>query len=64
MGIFVLFRAIVVRLLFACHGLVSVYHLCYVTKNATYWYITTALAGLSVEAAVTLYKKKGQEWRR
>ncbi|ELU06154.1 hypothetical protein CAPTEDRAFT_23383, partial [Capitella teleta] len=56
-------RAILVRVLFAIHGLVAVWRLHSVTGDGTYWYITLALVGLCAETMVTLYKKMGNEWK-
>ncbi|XP_071147486.1 transmembrane protein 26-like isoform X1 [Mytilus edulis] len=56
-------RAVFVRLLFACHGLVSIWRLYYVTKDSRYWYLATSLGLLLVETTVTMVKKLGKEWK-
>lgn len=56
-------RAVFVRLLFACHGVVSIWRLYYVTKDKRYWYLATSLGLLLVETTVTLVKKLGKEWK-
>jgi hypothetical protein len=63
MGCFTVARAVFVRMLFTAHGLISIWYLHTVTKDATNWYLTTALIGLLLETALTLYKKRGQEWK-
>lgn len=56
-------RAIIVRLLFTCHGLVAMWRLYYVTKEPRFWYFATALGLLLVETTVTLIKRGGKEWK-
>ncbi|KAK7093206.1 transmembrane protein 26-like [Littorina saxatilis] len=56
-------RAILVRLLFAVHGLVAVWLLANVTKEPRYWYIASALGLLLLELTITLGKKGGKEWK-
>jgi len=63
MGCFTVARAVLVRMLFTAHGLFSIWRLYDVTKEAYYWYLTTALIGLLLETVLTLYKKRGQEWK-
>jgi len=63
MGWFIVARAIIVRLVFAAHGLIAIWLLSAVTRNPTHWYMVTALTGLLLETLVTLYVKRGQEWK-
>ncbi len=63
MACMVILRAIFVRLLFACHGLIGIWRLYAVTMDPRYWLITTALVGLLGETILTMYKKKGNEWK-
>jgi hypothetical protein len=63
MGWFIVMRAIIVRVVFALHGLIAIWLLTAVTHNTTYWYMATALTGLLFETLVTLYMKRGQEWK-
>ena len=63
MGWFIVTRAILVRGLFALHGLIAIMLLSSVTGDPTNWYMSTALTGLLLETFVTLYKKRGQEWK-
>ena len=63
MGWFIVARAIVVRLVFALHGVLAIWHLTVVKGNTTHWGMTAALTGLLLETAVTLYVKRGEEWK-
>ena len=63
MSCFTIARAVFVRMLFTAHGLFSIWRLYDVTDDANQWYLTTALIGLLFETALTLYKKRGQEWK-
>ncbi|XP_069114044.1 transmembrane protein 26-like [Argopecten irradians] len=56
-------RAISVRLLFTCHGLVSIWRLYYVTHDTRFWYLGLAMAFLLMETSVTLVKNRGKEWK-
>jgi len=63
MGWFIVTRAILVRTLFALHGVTSIWLLAFVTGDATSWYMATSLMGLMFETAFTLFRKRGQEWK-
>ncbi|XP_029651406.1 transmembrane protein 26-like isoform X1 [Octopus sinensis] len=63
MGCLTIVRAIVVRMLFACHGLISLWRLYDVTKDLRFWYLAVTLVGLSFETAITVFKKDGKEWK-
>ena len=63
MGWFIITRAIMVRTMFALHGLIAIWLLAVVTKDATSWYMIAALTGLILETALTMYRKRGQEWK-
>ena len=56
-------RAILVRLLFAVHGLISIWLLVSVTQNTRYWYMASSMGLLLVEMTITLGKKGGKEWK-
>jgi len=60
---FTISRAVFVRMMFTAHGLFSIYRLYVVTQDPNYWYLTTALMGLLMETSITIYKKRGQEWK-
>lgn len=62
-SIFIVSRAIFVRVLFAIHGLIAIWRLQMVSGDGRYWYIGLALAGLLGETVFTLYKKRGNEWK-
>lgn len=63
MGSFTVARAIIVRLLFACHGLVSIWLLYQVTQEPRFWYLAASFGFLLVETTVTLVRKQGKEWK-
>ncbi|XP_050412256.1 transmembrane protein 26 [Patella vulgata] len=56
-------RAITVRLLFVCHGMLTIWRVCLVTKDDKYWYLGCVLGLLVVELAITLGLKGGKEWK-
>ncbi|XP_076472640.1 transmembrane protein 26-like [Babylonia areolata] len=56
-------RAVLVRLLFAVHGLISIWLLATVTREARYWYMASGMGLLLLEMTVTLGKKGGKEWK-
>ena len=56
-------RAISVRLLFTCHGLVAIWRLNYVTHDNRFWYLATAFGCLLLETSVTIIKNGGREWK-
>jgi hypothetical protein len=56
-------RAVLVRLLFAVHGLICVWLLVSVTHDMRYWYMACVMWLLLLEMAVTLGKKGGKEWK-
>jgi len=60
---FTISRAVFVRVMFTGHGLFSIYRLYVVTQDPNKWYLTTALMGLLMETSITIYKKRGQEWK-
>ncbi|XP_060585684.1 transmembrane protein 26-like [Ruditapes philippinarum] len=56
-------RALSVRLLFASHGVVSIWRLADVTNDNKFWYLSGTLALLLLEALITLVKRQGKEWK-
>jgi len=63
MGFFVIFRAISVRVLFGCHGLIAIWRLHTTTEKPQFWMICGALLLLIMEGVITIYKKRGNEWK-
>ena len=63
MGLVNILRAIVVRVCFACHGLLAIGMLSHTTMDRKYWLLSAALGGLLIESLVTLRKKRGREWK-
>ncbi|OWF53802.1 transmembrane protein 26-like [Mizuhopecten yessoensis] len=56
-------RALLVRVLFAVHGVIAIWRLFMVIRKPWCWYLTGALGGLLIETIITLTKKKGKEWK-
>ncbi|CAL1541606.1 unnamed protein product, partial [Lymnaea stagnalis] len=63
MGYMSVFRAIMVRLMFTSHGVISIWRLTIATHEPCYWYVALVLCLLLVEMTVTLGKKAGKEWK-
>ncbi|GFS06402.1 transmembrane protein [Elysia marginata] len=63
MGYIAVVRAIAVRLLFAAHGVISIWRLALITDDLRFWYLGLVLCLLLVEMTITLGKKAGQEWK-
>lgn len=62
-SVFIVTRALFVRIVFAVHGLVTVWRLTVATDNDYYWFITSAIGGLALETSITIYKKRGHDWK-
>ncbi|XP_076451190.1 transmembrane protein 26-like [Babylonia areolata] len=56
-------RAVLVRLLFAVHGLVAIWLLVTVTREDRFWYMASGMGLLVLEMTITLGKKGGKEWK-
>ncbi|KAK7496766.1 hypothetical protein BaRGS_00011975 [Batillaria attramentaria] len=63
MACFSVARAVLVRLLFAVHGVVSIWRLATVTDDVRYWYLASVLGLYLFEMSITLGKKRGKEWK-
>ena len=63
MGYLSVTRAVGVRLLFASHGIVSIWRLADVSKDGRFWYLSGTLGLLFIESMVTLVKRQGKEWQ-
>lgn len=63
MGWFIISRALVVRLMFALHGFLTIWLLTVVSHDSNHWYTVASLTGLLLETVFTIYVKKGQEWK-
>jgi len=55
-------KAIIVRLVFAVHSLVSIYRVVEAYQNPYYWLLLISLVGLLIETVITLVKRAGKEW--
>ncbi|XP_060073174.1 transmembrane protein 26-like [Ylistrum balloti] len=56
-------RALLVRVLFAAHGVIAIWRLFMVIRKSWCWYLTGALGGLLIETIITMTKKRGKEWK-
>ncbi|KAL4220872.1 hypothetical protein ACF0H5_019138 [Mactra antiquata] len=63
MGLLIYIRALLVRMLFACHGIIAIWRLYMVTGSVWSWYLGGALFGLFIETLITIAKKRGKEWK-
>ncbi|WAR14321.1 TMM26-like protein [Mya arenaria] len=63
MGYISISRALSVRLLFASHGVISIWRLADVTKERRYWYLSSTLVLLFLETMVIVVKRQGKEWK-
>ncbi|XP_055864232.1 transmembrane protein 26-like [Biomphalaria glabrata] len=63
MGYLSAFRAIAVRFIFTCHGVISIWRLTLATHEPRYWYVGLVLCLLFIEMLVTLGAKAGKEWK-
>ncbi|XP_078697133.1 transmembrane protein 26-like [Branchiostoma floridae x Branchiostoma belcheri] len=63
MAAFVIFKALVTRLLFGAFGVVCIWRVYQVRGAATFWLLMLAEAGLFIETLFTLIVRKGKEWR-
>ena len=55
-------KAIIVRLVFAIHSLVSIYRVVEAYQNTYYWLLLLTLLGLLIETVITLIYRAGNEW--
>jgi hypothetical protein len=55
-------KAVVARLIFGIHSFVAIWRVTDV-KGPVYWCLALALALLTAEGVMTLWKKKGAEWK-
>ena len=55
-------KAILVRLVFAVHSLVTIYRVVEAYQNTYYWLLLISLLGLLIETVITLVKRAGKEW--
>ncbi|KAK6965321.1 Transmembrane protein 26, partial [Biomphalaria glabrata] len=63
MGYLSAVRAIAVRFIFTCHGVISIWRLTLATHEPRYWYVGLVLCLLFIEMLVTLGAKAGKEWK-
>lgn len=63
MGLINVLRAIVVRLMFAGHGVIAIWRLYIMTSDIKSLFLGASLVGLFLESCVTLCFKNGKEWK-
>ncbi|XP_052820555.1 transmembrane protein 26-like isoform X3 [Mya arenaria] len=63
MGCLTYIRALIVRIMFACHGIIAIWRLFMVTQSVWCWYLCGALFLLFLETLITIAKKRGREWK-
>ncbi|KAK5645981.1 hypothetical protein RI129_004445 [Pyrocoelia pectoralis] len=56
-------KAIITRLVFACHGLIGIWQVTIFKKNVFFWYLSSPLLLLFFEGIFTLTIKENQEWK-
>ncbi|KAJ8320475.1 hypothetical protein KUTeg_002062 [Tegillarca granosa] len=56
-------RALLVRIMFAGHGVIAIWRLYMVIQETWCWYLSGAIGFLVIETIVTLYKNNGKEWK-
>ncbi|CAG4968877.1 unnamed protein product, partial [Parnassius apollo] len=56
-------KAVITRLVFACHGIIAIWQVIRFKHNAEYWYLATPILLLIVEGVFTLTIKENQEWK-
>ena len=57
-------RALLVRIAFATHSVLTIWRLCVVTGNDRFWYLQATGILLLLETIVTLKANRGDEWKR
>ncbi|KAI8500483.1 hypothetical protein Bbelb_220490 [Branchiostoma belcheri] len=63
MAAFVIFKALLTRLLFGAFGVLCIWRVYIVRDAETFWLLMLAEAGLFIETLFTLIVRKGKEWR-
>ncbi|CAH0404085.1 unnamed protein product [Chilo suppressalis] len=56
-------KAVITRLVFACHGIIAIWQVTVFKKNTEYWYLASPILLLIFEGLFTLTIKENQEWK-
>ncbi|XP_063836009.1 transmembrane protein 26 [Ostrinia nubilalis] len=56
-------KAVITRLVFACHGIIAIWQVTVFKKDIEYWYLATPILLLIFEGIFTLTIKENQEWK-
>ncbi|KAJ0169621.1 hypothetical protein K1T71_014806 [Dendrolimus kikuchii] len=56
-------KAVITRLVFACHGIIAIWQVTYFKNNIEYWYLASPILLLIFEGIFTLTIKENQEWK-
>lgn len=56
-------KAVITRLVFACHGIIAIWQVTFFKDDNIYWYLASPILLLIVEGVFTLTIKENQEWK-
>ncbi|XP_072947091.1 transmembrane protein 26 [Epargyreus clarus] len=56
-------KAVITRLVFACHGIIAIWQVTVFKDSIEYWYLASPILLLIVEGVFTLTIKENQEWK-
>ncbi|XP_073966472.1 transmembrane protein 26 isoform X2 [Choristoneura fumiferana] len=56
-------KAVITRLVFACHGIIAIWQVNFLKDDITYWYLASPILLLIFEGVFTLTIKENQEWK-
>ncbi|XP_063371990.1 transmembrane protein 26 [Cydia amplana] len=56
-------KAVITRLVFACHGIIAIWQVTVSMDDITYWYLASPILLLIFEGVFTLTIKENQEWK-
>ncbi|XP_060808500.1 transmembrane protein 26 [Amyelois transitella] len=56
-------KAVITRLVFACHGIIAIWQVTLFKNNIEYWYLASPILLLIFEGIFTLTIKENQEWK-
>ncbi|CAH2083350.1 unnamed protein product [Euphydryas editha] len=56
-------KAVITRLVFACHGIIAIWQVTFLKDNLEYWYLASPIILLIFEGVFTLTIKENQEWK-
>ncbi|KAJ0184191.1 hypothetical protein K1T71_000614 [Dendrolimus kikuchii] len=56
-------KAVITRLVFACHGIIAIWQVTFFKNNIEYWYLASPILLLIFEGVFTLTIKENQEWK-